>query len=204
MKHRLLFLIVLSLAMCGPASAQIDPHPDGMSIYFDLGATQFCYELGPGYQPVTAYLMLTRPSTNQPAVLAWEARLEVDANPIVPLPVCWTYTHDGFGWDCGPDNIVGTTTPPLAFTGEATMLASITLSYIGIEVDPYAIFTIGRVTGSTTFPEGPGYTSEAGSPTPCQHIFGAWGTPCAWVNKDNCELVVANNVMTWGNVKALY
>ncbi len=84
------------------------------------------------------------------------------------------------------------------------MLASITLTFLGDEIDPYAIFTIDRTTGSTIFPEGAGCTSEIGSPIPCQHIFGAWGTPCAWINNENCGSAVANEDTTWGDVKSLY
>ncbi|MBC8426863.1 hypothetical protein H8E07_22340 [bacterium] len=113
MKKHGLISMSLILVLCSLVGAQpIDPHPDGMSIYCDLGATQFCYELQPGFQSVTAYLMLTRASTDQPHVLAWEARLLVDGNPTVPVPAAWTLPGPSYHPGSGADYIAGTTSPP--------------------------------------------------------------------------------------------
>jgi|SaaInl4_150m_RNA_FD_contig_41_1016458_length_1529_multi_7_in_0_out_0_2 hypothetical protein len=206
MKKMLVFSVMAVLAFSSFALAvPADPDPDGMSVYFDLAATDFCAETVDGvYTPITAYLVVTNPSVDDLYILAWEAQLVVEGNPTVPIPSGWTLTTGAQNFGSGDDYIVGTTSPPLAFTGDATMLGSMTLAFIGYEVGPYATFTVGRVPGSTSFPEGAGYSAAVGFPIPCQHIFGAWGTPCAWVNgAGNCD-TVANEEMTWGSVKSLY
>ncbi|MBC8366474.1 hypothetical protein H8E52_03605 [bacterium] len=204
MKKMLVLSMVAVLAFSSFAMAQIDPDDDGMGIYFDTGATIFCVETIGSYQPITAYLVVTNHSVAEPAILGWEARLEIDGNPMVAIPSSWNLTSGALNVGSGDDYICGTTNPPLAFTGTATVLADITLTFIGYEVGPYANFSVGRATGSLTYPDGGGYASQVGFPTPCQHIFGAWGTPSAWVNGgENCD-IIANEEMTWGSVKTLY
>jgi hypothetical protein len=206
MKKMLIFSVMAVLAFSSFAQAvPVDPDPDGMSVYFDMDATAFCIDTQPGYFPITAYLMVTNHSTELDYIVSWEAQLTVEGNPLVPIPSGWDLTAGAANYGSGDDYIVGTVAPPLDFTGDATMLASITLAFLGGEVDPYAIFTIGQVPGSTSFPEGAGYTSQPGSPIPCQHIFDAWGTPCAWVNgsEEDCG-GTANEDKTWGSVKSLY
>ncbi len=199
--------IIIVFASIVPASAQVNHRDDGMGIYFDLDATFFCYDYSPlqGLTEITAYLMLTRPSTPQPSVLAWEARLEIEGNPLIPIPASWIVIGEGAThYGSGPDYIVGVDVP---ITGSVTMLAYITLTFIGYEVDPGAAFTIGRIPGSTTFPEGPGYTAEVGNPIPAGlPAIGDWSRPSAYITwgMDFCNPIIPNKIMTWGAVKSLY
>ncbi len=204
MKKMLVFSVMAVFAFSSLAIAQIDPDPDGMGIYFDTGATSFCIETTGAYQPITVYLMVTNQSVSEPSILAWEAKLIVEGNPTVAIPTGWTLTTGAQNFGTGNEYIVGTTLPPLAFTGTATVLASITLSYLGIEVGPYGTFAVARVPGSTSFADGGGYSAAVGFPTACQPIFGTWNTASAWINGgENC-FTVANEDMTWGDVKTLY
>jgi len=203
MKKMLVFSVVAVFAFSSLATAQIDPYADGMGIYFDAGATTFCTDYVDGVVTVAAYLVVTNQSTLLPAVLAWEANLHVDTDAFLGGGA-WTLAQE-FDLNVGSgDNFqVGTTNPPLAFTGTATVLATHALTFIG-NGGTYGTYTIGRVEGSIGSHEGALYTSQVGIDIACQHIFGAWGTPSAWVNgAENCD-TIANEDMTWGSVKSLY
>jgi len=75
---------VLLLALGGPltASAQINPNPDVLGVYFDLtGDTVEIDAPMPG--PVTAYLILTNPSAAGD-VTGWEANVQIDSPAVSP------------------------------------------------------------------------------------------------------------------------
>ena len=205
MKSYLFFSLVVIL-LAATATAQPELVQDGMGFFFDTEATTYCedYDPAPGYIQFTAYLVLINPSTDQPELIAWEARLEIEANPSVPVPSAWTVIGNNmFPSPCmGGDCIVGAIIP---FANPATVLAHITLSYLGNEVDPYCTISIERIPGSLSFAEGPGYTAEISVPIPANPIVGTWGEPSAWINHPDgpCD-VVANEPMTWGAVKSLY
>ncbi len=205
-----IFLITLLIVIAIPCStyAQIDPDPDGMSIYFDLEAMCFMVHTIPGaYSPITAFLMVTNPSTPHPKITGWEAHLEVDGNPGLPIPNRWTILgSDGVDVTTGNDYIQ---TVDLPIMGSVTILAHITVSFIGYEVNPTCTFTMGGVPGSTTFTEGPGYIAAPGDPIPAIAIFGSWDIETAWINgmDEGCSPIpnpFPVEVMTWGAVKSLY
>ncbi len=207
-----LTILTTMLLLASPSAAQtLDPHPDGMSIYFDEEATGYCALEYPGvFIPVWVYIVLTHPSTSSPHVLSWEARVEIETNATYQVDpsgfLYWWFEGNGEWHPYDQDLIIETGTPPLPITGDATVLASTML--VWTTLDGYAQISIGRVTDSTTFPEGAGYSAEVGSSIQCHHIFDAWGSPCAWVNPAYfgvaCEPDIANENITWGGVKALY
>jgi hypothetical protein len=202
-----LIILLATLALAESVRAQADPHPDGMSIYFDLEA--FCFETHtyPQYFPITAFLMLTNPTTTNSEVIAWEARLTIEGNPMIPIPPRWTVIgneyQDGL---TNPDYVESVNVP---ITGPVTMLAHITITFIGYEVSPFGEFTIGPVPGSTNFPDDPGYMVEPGKPIPANGIFGQWNIPVAWINGgyggcDPITFPTPAERMTWSAVKTLY
>lgn len=69
-------LVVLLLAslVATSAFAQIDPDPDSMGIYFDLGATDNCWSTGASI-PFFAYLVLANPTA--PEINAYELGMEL-------------------------------------------------------------------------------------------------------------------------------
>ncbi len=207
-----LTILATLLAFVGTAAAwPYDPDPDGMNIYFDEDATVLCVEEAPIFVGVPVYLVLTNPTTSQPHVLSWEAQVIYEGNAEFGIDANghpqWTFAGGGLNLGQGADYIVGTANPPLDIDGPATVLATASLAFVAGEPGR-AQFWVGRVTGSNTFPDGPGYTSEIGVSTPCHNIFDNNGWSCAWINPAyygvwECP-PLANEAMTWGEVKALY
>ena len=194
-------LIMSSLGVAQP----IDPDSDGMSIYFDTEGTVYCLELddwepaaGAGPE-ITAYLLVTRPDTSYPGIQAWEAHVEMHTNSLTP-PTGLFLAAAFCDYHPGPDDyMAGDWVIPI--TGDATAIAWVDLSWTGWEGHAEATFILRGVEGSIYFPDGPGYHAEAGFPSPCQPLFGAWGE-VAWIN-GGCQ-TVGDEEMTWGAVKGLY
>jgi hypothetical protein len=209
MLHKISVIVsIFTVAICGPAMAEpIDPDPDGMSVYFDTEGTIYCLELddwepAAGAGPtVMAYLLVTRPDTPFPGIQAWEAHAEIYMNSLIPT---WHFTllPGAYMWGIEDNNyIVGCATAPIPITGDAVMIASAELNWLGTEGHAEATFILSGVEGSLGFPDGPGYAAEAGYPSPCQPLFGEWGE-VAWIN-GGCQ-TIAGEDMTWGMVKSLY
>jgi hypothetical protein len=201
-------LAAFIIIVCGGfASAEpIDPDPDGMSIYFDTEGTIYCLELddwepaaGAGPE-ITAYLMVTRPDPPYPAsyVQAWEAHMEIDTNSFLPPLVYLTPGMSDYNGDPNDYQVSGWGTP---ITGDVAVIASIRITWQGLEGHAQATYSLWRVDESLAFPDGPGYVAWAGFPTPCQPLFGEWGE-VAWIN-GGC-LTIADESLTWGEVKSLY
>jgi len=192
--------ILMVALLVGPATAQIDPDPDGMSVYFDTEGYDFCYETSGGYEEVTAYLLLTNPSAE--FLYAWEAHVESDVDAWYSIhwePVCTSY-----GWDMDPDFVVGCS-PPVPLDGSTVILMTGLITFQGAPSE-YAIFTVRGIPGSISFdPDHPGYAAGPGILVPCNLIHDAPGDPVAWINRpDDCLDFVANEASTWGTVKRLY
>ncbi len=208
---RLVTLAALFVAASAAVAEPIDPDPDGMSIYFDTDATVYCLELddwepAAGAGPtVTAYLIITRPFLPSPwfhTIQAWEAHLEIVTNSYTLPPTVWWLAGNGMA-DYGPgvdDYVIGLGYG-VPITGDATVIAWIDLPWSGWEGHAEATFILLGVEYSLSFPDGPGYAAEAGFPSPCQPLFGAWGE-VAWIN-GGCQ-TIADEELTWGAVKGLY
>lgn len=195
MKKLLALTAIALLAFSVSASAQVDPDPDGMGIYFDLGATQFNVAYTGMFTPINVYLLLTRPSGD--FVRAWECTI-VENNTFT-VAGTWTL-NGGLDVDNDPmDFVVGTGQAPHP-AAPAIMLAS--KQMFGTPAST-ATFLVKGVAGSVSFPGGqPGYVHTLGFNTPCQVLTGDMTSPQACVNV-SC-MVVANEDMSWSNVKALY
>jgi len=196
------------LVISVPVIAQpIDPDPDGMSIYFDTEGTIYCLELddwepaaGAGPE-ITAYLLVTRPDTSFPFIGAWAAHIEIVTNSNTP-PTGWRLAGNGMAdYDGDPDDYVVGMGHGTFFTGDATVIAWVELSWSGWEGHAVATFILEGVEDLFTFPDNPGYAAEPGFPSPCQPLFGAWGE-VAWIN-GGCQ-TVSDAKLTWGAVKSLY
>ena len=195
MKKLLALTAIALFAFSVSASAQVDPDPDGMGIYFDMGATQFNVAYTGTFTPLNVYLLMTRPSGAQ--VLAWECTI-VEENTFT-VPGTWAL-NGGLDVDNDPmDFVVGNGMAPHP-AAPTIMLASKTM--FGMPTST-ATFRVKGVAGSVSFPGGqPGYVHTLGFNTPCQVPTGDMNAPQACVNS-NC-MIVANEDMSWSNVKALY
>ncbi len=198
MKKMLVLTAVAVLAFSGMALAQIDPDPDGMSVYLDEEGMINCAVVDPmAPYAGTAYVLVTRPSVSEPSVLGWEARIEVtyDAFSAGPFDLL-----EGTNVGSGDNYQVGNGAVPLPIVGNVAVLATYSFMFFG-NPDGHLVFSLSGVPGSLSFPDGAGYAAQVGFPTPAQPITGAWGE-CCWVNRE-CN-PIANDDMTWGQVKSLY
>ncbi len=198
MKKLLALTAIALLAFSVSASAQVDPDPDGFGIYFDTGANTFNVSYPGGFAPINVYLMITRPSGA--FIRAWECTIVETNNFTVP----GTWALNG-GLDVDGDAMdfvigMGLTPHPAA---SAIVLASKTMYGAAPGAGSAATFMVKGVAGSISFPAGqPGYVHTLGINTPCQVPTGIMTAPQACINTP-C-MVVANEDMSWSNVKALY
>ena len=205
----LILLILGSLAVAQP----LDPHPDGMSVYFDYGGTDYCLNvddwvpaIGAG-PTVVIYLLLTRPDTPLPYVQGWEAYVEIVSNSYTPT-TSLTLTPGAVNHADEENHYVVTAggDASIPVVGDAVILATAELTWIGFEGHAEATITVRGVEGSQLFPNSPGYYSDEGAaPIPCDPLFGTWG-PCAWINIDCGWWLdrLQDESLTWGEVKSLY
>lgn len=203
-------IVFLLLATCAGAQP-IDPDPDGMGFYFDTEGIEYCIDVDDwvpafGAGPtIMGYLIVTRPDTPFPSIQAWEAQVIIMTNSYTP-PTGLVLTPGAVDYDGDPNDYVvgcgGTAAIPI--TGEAVVIASVEMAWLGFEGHAEAHVELYRVQGSQSFPDGPGYAAEAGFLSPCQPYQYPWGD-CAWINHtDGCGPHIANEGMTWGAVKNLY
>jgi hypothetical protein len=87
------------LLLVGVAAAQVDPDPDGIGIYADLGATRTRLS-APAEHPFEVYLMLTRPSAVG-TIAGWTAGIVVPENAVI------------WGWNIAGDHWVNMGSPPI-------------------------------------------------------------------------------------------
>lgn len=176
---KLLALLAIAL-IASSAMAQVDPDPDGMGVYFDMGGTVFETTTAAPFASVTAYLLITNPSDSS-GVSGWEALVSVMGSPVAPS---WTLSA-GLDVDGGPDSFqVGIGVNPLALPAGPTVLLATWVGFVMSPVDMIS-FVISPVPGSVSFADSPGYASgdSAGVLIPLQVSSGyPYGAPCAMIN----------------------
>ena len=108
MKKLILLLGVASLWASNIALADpVDPYPDGIGIYFDTDATQYCTDWSGGM--IQAYVVLT--SITEPSgVSGFECRLEIDV-PAGSYLFGYTLPPGSINVDSAPSFMVGMSTP---------------------------------------------------------------------------------------------
>jgi len=194
-----LLALTLVLAFAVTAFAQADPDPDGIGIYFDMGGAEVCTATAAPFESVSAYLLITNPSALL-GVSGWEAYVTVAGNAVAPS---WTLAG---GLDVDPSDEgfqVGIGTGGLALPYAPTIVLATWTGFIQSPADVVTFYVEG-VPGSTSFANSPGYAGggDAGDLRPLQVSSGTGaGAPVAMIN--GCD-VVANEDMTFSNVKALF
>ncbi|HPF34120.1 MAG TPA: hypothetical protein P5571_02615 [Candidatus Krumholzibacteria bacterium] len=198
MKKLLAFMAVALLA--SGAMAQIDPDADGMGVYFDMGATEVCASTVAPFQQIVAYLCITNPSASA-GVSGWEAYVTVTGGVVAGA---WTLSA-GLDVDPSAEGFqVGIGTGGLALPAAPSVVLATYSAFVQAAGGEVAFYCEG-VPGSTSFDGTPGYAggSDAGDLRACQVSSGTGlGLPVARVNGD-CD-IVANEDMTFSNVKALF
>jgi hypothetical protein len=201
---KLLTIISIVLSLMIPASeglAAIDPLPEGIGVYFDTEASSLCQAPG---GVVWCYLMLTNASG--PFVLACTCAVDIDTNlPASAFEEEW-WPNSGF-------NIGGPEDPE-------TMVSRFILApeFMPSPTNGYFILAIRRIStlhpdDFVSFrvfplldPEYPActlcYVGLMGFETPLHVVNGNTDVPQTFITSGDC--VVANEDITWSQLKALY
>ncbi len=176
------------------ASAQIDPDPDGIGVYFDEGATEVAITAPVG-EPVTAYLIATNPS-HAGTLALWEASVGTS----VPVIMTGHPTNafnmasnmpgsPGFSFACAVYQ-------PYPDLQPIMILATLEIN-VGIE-GPIEIFV-----GGYTF-DWPMYRPDDFEAGPDIALFQSSGSPEQPVAVINGPVPVATESQSWDGVKSLY
>jgi hypothetical protein len=200
MKKAILTLMLLAIATV--AFSQVDPDENGFGLYFDQLGNDVCLSTTAPFTPVTAYLLLTNPTSV--GASGFECEVVVNGNLTAPA---WTLNgSQPLNIATAPEFMVGFGTGDLAVMASdnvallATMTAYIMAptDQIGFQIAPYAI--------SSFDPAAPGYAdaNNAGILVAGQVSSGfPYTNDVAQINTDPCS-VVANDNVSFGSLKALY
>lgn len=197
-----LAVVLVGLAAAVAGAQPIDTSPDGVGIFFETGAREWCTTAAPGGQ-VAAYLCLTRASDTS-GFLSWEARIECSRPEAL---AGFAIRGDGVNTATAPEFVVSYGTPlPYALS---TVLLDIT-------IDVVWEWSIALRVWPATVPSGtdnlPVYTTVAEPSVykPLQYLWGwdAQHNPLwlASINDPNCAdgPTVPAEADSWSGVKALY
>lgn len=200
---RTLLAVILVCTCAAAASAQpIDPQPNGIGIFFEPGAREYCATAVQGTQ-LTAYLCLTRASDNS-GFLSWEARIEASR----PAALAgFAIRGDGVNTSSAPDFAVSYGTPlPYQLS---TVLLEITIDVVWEWSIALRAWHADSPSGSVNLPV---YTTtlEPSVYKPLQYPWGWDGVAVpnwmASVNDPGCAggPSVPADGASWSGVKALY
>ncbi len=193
MKRLITLAVLVALVVGGEATAQLDPYPDGLGLYFDSDATKYCLENAAGL--VEMYLFLTRCS--QPSgISGWECHATYTI-PAGDFEVGWTLPAGSLNVSSAPDFAVGLAMP----LPNAPIMLLATLQILA-----FSPAIIELYLGPADHPSIPGYPvyaagNDPGILIPMHLIGGSPNVPVAQLN--NC-FTVGSEQNSFGSVKALY
>jgi hypothetical protein len=188
---RSVILLAAVLLLAAPAAAQVDPHPDGIGLYFDEQASINCIDMGTGI--VTVHLVLTN-ATAASGVAAWECRVDYPANLI---SAGTSLAGSCINLASEPDFAVGYVEPrPWA---AINVLANLT--FFVSNTSPADLFL--RPIGHPSVPGQMVYVApdDIGAKVPMIWSTGGPDVPVATIN-GGCAVPAEQD--TWGGVKGLY
>ena len=196
--------LIIGLLLIGScAAAQSDPDPDSMGIYFDTAATINTHSTMAPFEPVTAYLVITRPTGD--GVSGWECAVEITG---LPVALIWSYAGGGVNAQNPLENgyfEVEIGTGDLALQPVSDVCVVATMNCYVMNPTDEILFAVLPLPISTKFVNEPGYLDGGPEPVmvPCGVSSGLpYGLPCATIN--STHEAVAINDMTWSGVKNLY
>ncbi len=194
---KLLFLTGLLLLVSGVAMAQVDPDPNGLGLYYDMGGTVRCQD---GIAPGMKSLYLIATDITQPTLGGWECSISCDS----PMWMFLSAVLAGTGpinLFTAPDFQVGLGIP----MNNAPSLLLATINYFVQDMNPAALYIGPCSHPSTPLDPTPLYADGAnvGILVPFQAVQGNWDLPVAFGNAGTCDIIAVEND-TWGGVKGLY
>jgi hypothetical protein len=193
MKKWITLAVLVALVGGGEATAQIDPYPDGLGLYFDADATEYCLFYSGGL--LEMYLFLTRCS--QPSgISGWECHATYTL-PASDFDLGWILPAGSLNVSTPPDFAVGLGTP----LPNAPIMLLATLQLLVLDPAPVDFYL-----GPADQPSIPGYPVYAAGDDPGllipMHLIG--GSPSVPVAQLNGCSPVAAEQRSFGSVKALY
>jgi hypothetical protein len=194
MKKLVALAAVASLVVGGQALAQVDAGPDGLGMFFDTGATEYCMDFTGGQ--VNLYLMLVNCS-EPTGISGWECHVTYTV-PSGNFETGWTLPAGSLNVSAAPDFVVGLGAP-LPFA-PAMLLA--TYGVLAFVPDPM-MFYVGpcntpSIPGTAVYAAG----DDPGLLIPMSPVSGNPELPVAQLN-GGCG-VIGNEDATFGQVKNLY
>jgi len=195
MPFRKLLIALICLGIVASATAQVDPDPDGIGVYFDPAATLVAAQAFVG-EIVPAYLVLTRPSQSGTLAL-WEAHVgPVGFNATVHGTAVAAFNmaqnmpgSAGVSFACGMDE-------PYPGLQTVMVLAELEIAVLGGG-------PVGVAVGGVSY-DVPYYRPDDFYHGPDTELFPASGSTSAPVAVVNGAAPVGNELRSWGQVKALY
>jgi hypothetical protein len=197
---RILILVLAAMAYGSCGYATVDVDPDQLGIYFDVGADQTCFSVGPSV-PFSVYVVLTNPS--QPEVVGFEFGYRVAVPPGTEDLVFRLQNASGcWNWEVDPwyesDYVCGLASPiPLTGSNAVLVIWQFMLLVPGITME----FYLGPAVVESIVDGLPAYASPDGI-FPLGVSSGDVNLPVAMVNTD-CSVVAVDH-MSFGELKSLY
>lgn len=199
MTKYLLIILICGLALS--ATAQLNPEPDLLGVYFDQGATVRQIRTAVPFAEVTAYLVLTHP-TDPGGIAGWECAVDVSGSLTAER---WEIAAGLNIADSSRGLFhVGIGLSPLCLPPVPTVTLATWRAYAVSTTDP-VFFRILPFPDTVSFQGSPGYASGQ---TP-GHLIpllvdcdAAYGSACATINYNGCGVGAENR--SWSEIKALY
>lgn len=201
MRHIIIFVssIILTLTTTAVLAA-IDPQPDGIGVYFDSEASALCHPPG---SRVDCFLMLTNLSGS--TVMGWACAVDIDTNlPAVSLGQWSLYGGiDVSGTDEDPATlvkrfVVGMGAYPEPINGNVVVATRTMYPMLSTDEVSFRIFPTPDYSGPCTLC----YVHTLGINTHLHVVNGDTNVPQTFITSGDC--VVANETLTWSQLKALY
>ena len=201
MRHITILVSMMILTLTTTAVlAAIDPQPDGIGVFFDTEASALCHPPG---SRVDCYLMMT--NLSGPWVRAWTCAVDIDTNlPAVSLGQWSLYGGiDVSGTEEDPATlvkrfIVGMESYPEPIDGNVVVATRTMFPMSSTDEVSFRIFPTPDFWGPCQLC----YVHTLGFETPLHVVNGDTDVPQTFITSGDC--VVANEDITWSQLKALY
>lgn len=191
-----LLVLGLTLLMASTAMAQVDPDPNGIGLFFDMGTyTTRCGSAASGMLP----LFLVASNIETPGGLGgWEAQVRLNGAGLMFLSAVLA-GQGPINLYTAPEFQVGLGVP-MDF---APNLLLATINYFVMAATPATFYIepiahAQSIAGECCFADG----ADVGNLVAFQAPQGLWSLPAALLNQD-CGLVAAEDE-TWGGVKGMF
>lgn len=188
---------ILSLSAVA-AQATIDPQPDGVGVYFDTEASALCH--APDGE-MTCYLIFTNITGSM--VRLWVCSVDIDTNLPASCFVDWIAHAINISGPEDPSTLVQkfyVSTEHIMYPANGNFIAATRTILTSSAADEVSF----RVFPNDDYPgiNDLHYMHTLGIETPLHVVNGNTDVPQTFITSGDC--VVANETLTWSQLKALY